>query len=62
VDSKEKEERKITNDKCGMTYCPDIGKLVRIDETCVCLYTREGDGQITPSGVSKTEIRNAIGR
>jgi hypothetical protein len=45
-----------------MTYCRDIEKLVRIDWTCVGLYSREGDGQITPSGVSKTEIRHAIGR
>lgn len=52
---------KIRNGKCGMTYCPDIGKLVRIDATCVW-ETREGDRQIIQNGVSKTEIRNAIGR
>jgi hypothetical protein len=63
VDSKKKEEEhKIRNGKCGMTYCPDIGKLVRIDGTCVGLCTRERNGKITTSGVSKTEIRNAIAR
>ena len=41
-----------------MIYCPDIEKLVRIDGTST--YAREGDCQITPSGVSKTVITQPL--
>jgi hypothetical protein len=41
-----------------MIYCPDIEKLVRIDGKST--YAHEGDCQINPNGVSKTEITQPL--